>query len=287
MNEHQLSIFSTGHQFLEGPRWQDGSLWASDFFTKTVKRFAADGSHQTVVEVEGAPSGLGFLPDGSVLVVSQADKCVLKVAPDGTQSVHADFSQFAGGIGNDMLVTKAGHAYVGNFGFALGEEDPKTTRLVHVDPSGKVLQVGGELLFPNGMAIQNGSVLLVAETWNHRITAFDIAADGSLSNQRAWAQLEDAYHPDGIALDADGGVWFGNALTLEEDSGFHRVVEGGEITDKVRNPGAWSVACAFGGDDLDTLYMTCNTTTLEEFHVGKSSAAIATAKVGCKGAPAA
>lgn len=287
MNQHELSIFSTGHEFLEGTRWHDGSLWASDFFTKTVKRFAADGSHQTVVEVDGAPSGLGFLPDGSVLVVSQADKRVLKVEHDGTQSVHADFSQFAGGIGNDMLVTTAGHAYVGNFGFALGEEEPKTTRLVHVDPNGKVQQVGGELLFPNGMAIQNGSVLLVAETWNHRITAFDIAADGSLSNQRAWAQLDDAYHPDGIALDADGGVWFGNALTLEEDSGFYRVVEGGEITDKVRNPGAWSVACAFGGANLDTLYMTCNTTTLEEFHFGKSSAAIATAKVGRKGAHAA
>ena len=270
MNVHELTIFSTGHQFLEAPRWQDESLWASDFFAKTVKRFAADGSYQTVAEVEGAPSGLGFLPDGSALVVSQADKCILEVSPDGTQRVHADFSQFAGGIGNDMLVTKAGHAYVGNFGFALGEEDPKTTRLVHVDPSGEGRQVGGELLFPNGMAIQNGSVLLVAE-----------------SNQRAWAQLDDAYHPDGIALDADGGVWFGNALTLEEDSGFYRVVEGGEITDKVSNPGAWSVACAFGGDNLDTLYMTCNTTTLEEFHVGKSSAAIATAKVGRSGAPAA
>ena len=286
MNEHELSILSTGHQFLEAPRWQDGSLWASDFFTKTVKRFAADGSFQTVVEVEGAPSGLGFLPDGSALVVSQADKCVLKVAVDGTQSVHADFSQFAGGIGNDMLVMEAGDAYVGNFGFALGEEDPKTTRLVHVDPSGGCRQVGGELLFPNGMAVQNDSVLLVAETWNHRITAFDIAADGSLGNQRTWGQLEDPYHPDGIALDADGGVWFGNALTLEEGSGFYRVVEGGEITDKVANPGAWSVACAFGGEDLDTLYMTCNTTTLEDFHVGKSSAAIATAKVGRKGAPA-
>ncbi len=110
MYEHELTIFSTGHQFLEAPRWRDESLWASDFFAKTVKRFAADGSYQTVVEVEGAPSGLGFLPDGSALVVSQADKCILKVSPDGTQSMHADFSQFAGGIGNDMLVTKVGHA---------------------------------------------------------------------------------------------------------------------------------------------------------------------------------
>ncbi|MFC4945862.1 SMP-30/gluconolactonase/LRE family protein [Pseudonocardia sp. GCM10023141] len=175
---------------MEGLRWQEGGLWSSDSFTKAVKRFAADGSHQTVVEVEGSPSGLGFLPDGSVLVVSQADKSVLKVAPDGTPTVHADFSQFAGGIGNDMLVTKAGHAYVGNLGFALGEENPETTRLVHVGPS-------------------------------------------------------------------------------------------------VRNPGAWSDACAFGGDDLDTLYMTCNTTTVEEFNVGKSSAAIATAKVGRKGSAAA
>jgi sugar lactone lactonase YvrE len=285
MEEHKATIFSKDHKFLEALRWHDGSLWASDFFTRTIKRFSADGSYETVAEIAGTPSGLGFLADGSVVVVSQVDASIRRLMADGSESIYADFSEFAGGIGNDMIVTGAGHAYVGNFGFALGAEDPKTTRLVHVDPNRNVRQVGGDVLFPNGMAITADSVLLLAETWNHRITAFDIAGDGSLSNQRVWAQLDESLHPDGIALDADGGVWFGNALSLGEDSGFYRVVENGEITDKVPMAGAWAVACAFGGDDLETLYMSCNTTTLAEFHDGISSAQIATAIVGRRGAP--
>ncbi|WAL49414.1 SMP-30/gluconolactonase/LRE family protein [Rhodococcus pyridinivorans] len=286
MREHRSAVFSTGHQFLEGLRWHHGKLWASDFFSKTVKTFNADGSYTDVAEVEGSPSGLGFLDDGSVLVVSQMDRTVVRIGPDGTQSVHADFSQYAGGIGNDMIVTGKGDAYVGNFGFALGEEDPKTTRLVHVSADGSINPVGGEVLFPNGMAITPDRVLLTAQTWRHCITAFDIQEDGSLANERIWAQLDDSVHPDGIALDADGGVWFGNALTLESDSGFYRVVEGGEITDRVAIDGAWSVTCAFGGDDLRTLYMACNVTTLEEFHDGKSTSVVATANVGYKGSPA-
>ncbi|QSE72317.1 SMP-30/gluconolactonase/LRE family protein (plasmid) [Rhodococcus sp. PSBB049] len=286
MREHHSAVFSTGHQFLEGLRWHNGKLWASDFFSKTVKTFNADGSYTDVAVVEGSPSGLGFLDDGSVLVVSQADRTVLRIEPDCTQSVHADFSQYAGGIGNDMIVTGNGDAYVGNFGFALGEEDPKTTRLVHVAADGSVSPVGGEVLFPNGMVITPDGVLLTAQTWRHCITAFDIQEDGSLANERIWAQLDDALHPDGIALDAGGGVWFGNALTLKSDSGFYRVVEGGEITDKVPIDGSWAVTCAFGGDDLGTLYMACNVTTLEEFHEGKSTAVVATANVGHRGSPA-
>ncbi|MBC2640759.1 MULTISPECIES: SMP-30/gluconolactonase/LRE family protein [unclassified Rhodococcus (in: high G+C Gram-positive bacteria)] len=286
MKEHESVIFSKDHKFLEGLRWHDGHLWASDFFTKSVKRLASDGSSfETIAEIAGAPSGLGFLDDGSILVVSQADATIRRLTTGGSDSLYADFSSYAGGIGNDMIVTNSGHAYVGNFGFALGAEDPRPTHLVHVDPTGIVESVGGDVLFPNGMAITPDSVLLLAETWNHRITAFDIVDDGSLANQRVWAQLDESLHPDDIALDTDGGVWFGNALTLAEDSGFYRVIEGGEITDKVPVPGAWAVSCTFGGNSLDTLYMSCNTTTLDEFHEGHSSARITTANVGRRGAP--
>lgn len=286
MPSHTLTPFASGHQFLEALRWHDGALWASDFFSKKVLTFAADGSATTVAEIPGAPSGLGFLPDGSVLVVSQADRAVLRIAPDGTTSPYADFAAIADGPGNDLLVTPDGHAYAGNFGFAIGAEDPKPTALAHIDPQRGVHRVDSDVLFPNGMAVTGGGVLLLAETFRHRISAFDIATDGSLSGQRVWAQLADSFHPDGITLDTEGGVWFGNALTTDEGSGFYRVVEGGETTDVVPVPGAQAVACAFGGDDLATLYMTCNKTTLEDFVHGRSSASIAVADVGRRGAAA-
>jgi sugar lactone lactonase YvrE len=284
MNTHTSTPFASGHQFLEALRWHDGRLWSSDFFGKGVLRFDSDGTPEVVAHIDGAPSGLGFLDDGSVLVVSQADATVGRIAADGTVSTYADFSAFAGGGGNDMLVTSNGHAYVGNFGFVPGVEDPKPTTLVHIDPQGQVEPTGGDVVFPNGMAVTADGVLLVAETYIHRITAFDISEDGSLSNQRAWAQLDDPMHPDGIALDTDGGVWFGNAMAAPEDSGFYRCVEGGEITDVVPVPDAWAIACAFGGERLDTLYMSCNKTTVEQFVAGTSSATIVAANVGRTGA---
>jgi sugar lactone lactonase YvrE len=283
MNLHPATQFASGHQFLEGLRWHDGALWASDFFSKKVLTFAADGTASIVAEIAGAPSGLGFLDDGSTLVVSQADATIQRIAPDGSISEYADFSKIASGPGNDLLVTAEGHAYVGNFGFHLGQ-DPAPTALAHVAPGGAVTRVDSDVLFPNGMAVLDGTILLLAETFRSCISAFDIGADGELSNQRVWAQLDETFHPDGIALDNDGGVWFGNALALGDPSGFYRVVEGGDITDKVPVPDAQAIACAFGGDDLGTLYMSCNATTLEEFVQGKSTAAIATAQVGRTGA---
>lgn len=285
MQLHTPIEFASGHQFLEGLRWHDGALWASDFFSRKVLTFATDGTATTVAEIPGAPSGLGFLADGSTLVVSQADATVVRIAPDGSLSPYADFSGVAGGPGNDMLVTADGHAYVGNFGFTIGAEDPKPTALAHIDPHGTLSRVEGDVLFPNGMAVAPDGTLLLAETFRHRITAYDIEPDGSLSNQRVWAQLDETLNPDGIALDSDGGVWFGNALTTGDDSGFYRVVAGGEITDKVPVTGAQAIACVFGGDGLSTLYMSCNATTLEEFVQGQSKAVVATAEVGRRGSP--
>ncbi|GEL22893.1 gluconolactonase [Pseudonocardia sulfidoxydans NBRC 16205] len=282
---HRLTELASGHRFLEGLRWHESALWASDFFAGTVLTFAPDGVATTVAEVPGAPSGLGFLPDGTPLVVSQADATVQRIGPDGSLSIYADFSPLAGGPGNDLLVAPDGHAYVGNFGFAVGTEEPKPTALAHIDPLGAVHRVDGEVLFPNGMALAADGRLLLAETFLHRITAYDRATDGTLSNQQVWAQLPETFMPDGIALDTDGGVWFGNALTTGDDAGFFRVVEGGELTDKVPVTGAQAVACAFGGDDLATLYMSCNATTLEEFVQGQSKGAIATASVGRTGLP--
>ena len=277
--------FASGHQFLESLRWHDGQLWASDFFGGTVMTFGADGIATTITTVPGAPSGLGFLPDGTTLVVSQTDATIQRINADGSLSTYANFSHIAGGPGNDLLVTATGHAYAGNFGFAVGSEDPKPTHLAHIDPQGHVGAVDGDVLFPNGMVITPHGALLVAETFRHRITAYDIGADGTLSGQRVWAQLDDLYNPDGIALDSDGGIWFGNALTLGELSGFYRVTEGGELTDKIPTPTSQAIACAFGGDDLSTLYLACNTTSMEDFLQGRSAGQIMTASIGRDGAP--
>lgn len=279
------TAFAAGHKFLEGLRWHDGRLWASDFFSGEVLNFAADGTSTTIATIPGAPSGLGFHADGTTLVVSQADATIQRIGTDGSLSTYADFSHLAGGPGNDLLVSPEGHAYVGNFGFHMATEEPKPTVLAHVDPSGGVRPVDGDVLFPNGMSIAPDGVLLLAETFRHRITAYDIGNDGSLSGQRVWAQLEDSFMPDGIALDSDGGVWFGNALNLGDASGFYRVLEGGELTDKIPTPTAQAITCAFGGDDLNTLYLACNTTSLEEFVQGRSDGQIMIAKVGRSGVP--
>lgn len=285
MKLHTPTGFATGHQFLEGLRWHDGALWASDFFAGTVLTFAPDGDAATVARVPGAPSGLGFLPDGTPLVVSQTDATIQRIGTDGALSTYADFSDIAGGPGNDLLVTSDGHAYAGNFGFAVGTEDPRPTALAHVDPHGTVRRVEGDVLFPNGMALTSDGRLLLAETFLHRITAYHRAPDGTLSDPHVWAQLPETFMPDGIAHDTAGGVWFGNALTTGDDAGFYRVVEGGELTDKVAVTGAQAVACTFGGEDLATLYMSCNATTVEEFVQGRSTGTVATASVGRRGTP--
>lgn len=207
MKQHEATELSSGHGFLEAPRWHEGKLWLSDFFRKQVLTITENGAVEQVMEVENSPSGLGFLSDGSLLVVSQHDRSVLRRATDGSVSTYADLSAIAGGIANDMLVTPSDHAYVGNFGFALGQEDPRTTHLAHIRPDGTVDTVAGDVLFPNGMGLlPDGTTLVLAETLAHKLSAFDVAADGSLTNYRLWAQLPDTINPDGITVDSDGGV---------------------------------------------------------------------------------
>jgi len=284
MKQHTTTDLSDGHGFLEAPRWHDGKLWLSDFFRKHVLTISDDGTVEKVLDVEDSPSGLGFLSDGSMLVVSQHDRTVLRHAADGSVSVHADISEVAGGIANDMLVTESGDAYVSNFGFDLGHEDPRTTHLAHVRPDGTVAAVPADVLFPNGMGVlPGGSTLVLSETLAHRISAFTIADDGSLTNHRVWAELPETLNPDGMAVDSDGGVWIANALTEGPESGFYRVEEGGEITDVIYVPDAWGVACAFGAADKDVLYLVCNATTLERFGQGDSRGMVRTAHVGRRG----
>lgn len=284
MKTHKFAEFSAGHVFLEAPRWHDGKLWLSDFFRRHVITVAADGAVEKVVDVPNSPSGLGFLADGSVLIVSRYDHKLLRLTPDGTLKVHADLAPFCGGDANDMLVIKGGHAYVGNFGFDLaGGAEPTTTHLIHVTPGGEVSAVPGDVSFPNGVA-QAGKTIFVAETLGHRISAYDLHPDGTLTNYREWAPLPETHNPDGITVDSDGGVWYGNALTEGPEAGFYRVEEGGTVTDSILIDDGWGVACTFGGPNNDVLYLVTNDTNLPDFSNEKSKGYVRTASVGRRGA---
>ncbi len=256
-------VVAEGLYFGEGPRWHDGRLWFSDFYDHAVKTFRADEGVRTVIELEDQPSGLGWLPDGRMLVVAMQSRQVLVV--DGTSvSVHADLSDIAGFHCNDMVVDAQGRAYVGNFGFdldrALADQgvesvlvDHPTATLARIDPDGTVTAAAEGLHFPNGSVITpGGSTLIVAETLGLRLSAFDIAADGSLSNQRVWADLG-GRAPDGICLDAEGMIWVANPLAPEcflvaEDP------SAGDVIDVVVTSQP-CFACMLGGDDGRDLFM--------------------------------
>jgi sugar lactone lactonase YvrE len=244
------TVVVRGLAFAEAPRWHDGKLWYSDFYTHKVYCLGTDGQPREVAEVPGRPSGLGWLPDGRLLVVSMTDRRLLRLDPEGLATV-ADLSALADFDCNDMVVDCQGRAYVGNFGFDLiGRAPVKPTVLVLVTPDGQARVVADDLLFPNGCVITpDGATLIVAETFGKRLTAFDIGADGSLSNRRLWADLGDA-SPDGICLDAEGAVWVASPPT----SCFLRVKQGGGIAERIAVQDQ-AIACALGGADRRTLYM--------------------------------
>lgn len=243
-------IVATDVAFGEAPRWHDGAFWYSDMHGDRVHRLTASGP-ASVCEVPMRPSGLGWLPDGRMLVVSMADKRVLRQEADGSLVTHADLSGTVPRRLNDMVVDRRGRAYVGNFGFELDEEAPCPTVLVRVDPDGASRVVADELMFPNGMAISaDGATLVVAETYGGRLSAFDIAADGGLANRRVWAQLADGAVPDGICLDAEGAIWVASPTTHD----CLRVREGGEVLERI-SIGRGAYACMLGGADRSTLYV--------------------------------
>jgi sugar lactone lactonase YvrE len=275
-----MTTVADGFHFLEAPRWRDGRLWFSDFYGYIVRSMREDGSDvREEATVPGQPSGLGWLPDGRLLVVSMRDRKVLRREPDGTLSVHGDLSSHATGYTNDMAVDAQGRAYVGNFGFDLMGGAPLEPAAMHrVDPDGQVTEVADDLWFPNGCAITDENVLLVVETWGNRVSAFDVTDSGQLVNRRIWAefgplptergvaeslaQLQVA--GDGACLDAEGALWIADAI----GDRLIRVVEGGTITDEIR-PGSPVYACVLGGATGTTLFACA----APDFHEGPRKAA--------------
>jgi sugar lactone lactonase YvrE len=278
------SVLLDGLVFPECPRWHQGKLWFSDMAGHKVLTVDAKGRSEVIALVQ-RPAGLGFLPDGRLLMVSEADPFLRRFDPDGLHTV-ADLSSLGSVVLNDMVVDKEGRAYIGDDAFDMAAgTPPRPGRLILAAPDGDPRVVAEGLSFPNGMVITpDGKTLIAAETIGRRLTAFDVAADGSLTARRLFADLgvigPTGILPDGICLDGEGAVWVASLATSE----FVRVTEGGAISQRIPVPGKWAVACTLGGEDRRTLFLCTARTTPEDLAQGKSAGSIETMRVDVPGA---
>ncbi|TGX49094.1 gluconolactonase [Sphingomonas gei] len=282
MVELELVSFADGFILPEGPRWHDGHLWISDIFGKAVYRIDPSGKRDLVAEVPGMPSGLGFLSDGTVLVASMEDRTVHRIN-DGKLEPYADLADIATGHLNDMMVDEADRAYVGNFGYDFFNGAPiAPAKLALIEPGQPARVVADDLIFPNGsVLIDDGRTFVIAETFANRLTAYRRAADGSLSDRRIYADLG-SISPDGLAVDAEDGIWAASFTTGE----FVRVLDGGTITHRIACPGMITLACALGGPDGHTLYCMAYSGTVEDAFAGETYGAVWTTRVPIGAKPA-
>lgn len=246
----ELQTLLTGLAFGESPRWYNGRLWFSDFGAQEVVAVDLEGKKEVIAHIPGAPMGLGFLPDGRLLIVSMRDGLLLRREHNGKLVVHADLSKLSPYPWSDLVVDGQGNAYIGNLGFNFPEGEFAPGILALVTPDGSVQQVADGCTFANGMVVTpDNSTLILAETYGHRLTAFDIDADGSLSNYRLWADLGNA-SPDGICLDSENAVWYAEVPAKQ----CVRVHEGGQIVQTV-NLDRGCFACMLGGTERKTLFL--------------------------------
>lgn len=248
MREPQTLL--TGLAFGESPRWHEDRLWLSDWGAYEALAVDTAGNSEVVASLPSFPSCIDFLRDGRLLVVSANDGRLLRREPDGSLVTYADLSQLADHPWNEVVVDGRDNSYVNNIGFDFPGGEPAPGTIVLVTPDGSARQVADGLWFPNGMAVTpDNATLIVAESYAHRLTAFDIVADGSLFNPRCWADLGDGV-PDGICLDADTAIWCGDVPHQRAV----RVREGGEVLQTIElDRGCF--ACALGGADRRTLFL--------------------------------
>ncbi|MFC5139138.1 SMP-30/gluconolactonase/LRE family protein [Actinomycetospora rhizophila] len=267
MADRDVSKVAEGFTYTEGPRWYNGRLYFVDFYTYSVNVVNPDGSVEEVAHVEQQPSGLGWLPDGRMLIVSMKDRKVLRQEADGTLVEHADIAHLCTGHANDMVVAPNGQAYIGHFGFDLmGGADHEFASVILVDTDGKAQTVAEGLSFPNGMVITpDERTLIVNELFGNRVSAFDIKSDGTLGPRRDFAAYDDlgdekSWHkrverstiiPDGLTLDAEGAVWVADCAHQRAV----RIAEGGKILDEVSTAPYGVFAVGLGGDDGRTLFL--------------------------------
>ena len=255
-----LDVLASGFAYAEDPRWHDGRLYFSDMYGGKVHSVDSSGTVETVLDLnEAAPSGLGFMPNGDLLVVSMFERRLLRVGQSGITK-HANLTPLASHSINDMVVDRVGRAYVGQSGFDYwAGEEARPSPLIAVEPDGSVSVAAADLLVANGVVItEDGQTLIVAETLGHRMSAFDIDASGKLSNRRIFAVLPDGHMPDGICLDAKGGVW----AACPSGLGVARFERGGLLTHIVPLPEPHrAFACMLGGADRRTLFICTSQTS--------------------------
>jgi sugar lactone lactonase YvrE len=258
---YELTTLLDGGDFFEGPRWHDGQWYVSDMYGKKVFTVTTDGKAEKLVDVPGNPSGLGFLPDGSLLIVSMHDYALLRRSPEGEVTVHADLSGRVPGHLNDMVVDAEGRAWVGNIGFPTEQWDDDhpekmpATVLMRVDLDGTATEVADGLRVPNGTVITpDGKTLIIGEALGFRYTEFTINDDGTLSEGRLWGQLPSTSAPDGCTMDAEGHIWMADPYGAV----CRRLKPGGETVDVIEAPEGMSIfACMLGGDDGRTMLLCC------------------------------
>lgn len=265
-----------GVDFAEGPRWHDGRLWYSDFHQRAIYSVGTAGDRQVEHgDLPDRPSGLGWLPDGSLLAVFMTQRRLVRFGVDGSHHEHADLSGVAAWHCNDMVVSGSGVAYVGNFGFDLeGRGSFATADLALVRPDGTVEVAAEGMRFPNGSVITpDGRTLVVGQSFGGDHVAFTIADDGTLHDRRTWAAVPGTA-PDGCTMDAAGGIWFADAI----GSQVVRVEEGGRVTHRVATPQP-TFACMLGGDDGRTLFAMCAPGSHPDECAGKAAGTIRSMRV--------
>src|SRR5438132_1452443 len=248
--EMKTTVLVEHLSFPESPRWHDDRLWFSDWGAQEVIAVDLKGKSEVITRIQSFPFCIDFLPDGRLLVVSARDQLLLRMEPDGSLVTHAILSSLSDHPWNEIVVDGRGNAYINNIGFDFPGGEFATGIIALVTPDGSTRQVADGVAFPNGMVVTpDNATLIVAESYGKRLTAFDITADGSLSNRRVWADL-DGGSPDGICLDAENAVWYGDVPNKR----CVRVREGGEVLQTVElDRGCF--ACTLGGADRSTLFM--------------------------------
>jgi sugar lactone lactonase YvrE len=246
----ELQTLLTGLAFGESPRWHNGRLWFSDFGAQEVVAVDLSGKKEVIAHVPGAPMGLGFLPDGRLLIVSMRDGLLLRREHDGKLVVHASLRHLSRYPWSDLVVDGRGNAYIGNLGFNFPGGEFAPGLLALVTPDGSVRQVADGFAFPNGIVVTpDNKTLIIAESYAHKLTAFDIDATGELSNRRTWAELGGDF-PDGICLDSENAVWYAEVPAKH----CVRVGEGGQIVQTV-DLDRGCFASMLGGTDRKTLFL--------------------------------
>ena len=246
----ELQTLMTDIVFGESPRWHDDRLWFSDWGAQEIIALDLEGNSEVIIRMPSFPFCIDWLADGRLLIVLASDRLLLRREHDGSLVTHTDLSSLSEHPWNDIVVDGRGNAYIGNtgFDFPAGEFAPGILALV--TPDGSARQVADGVAFPNGIVVTpDNSTLIVAESYANSLTAFDIAADGSLSNRRVWADLDNGV-PDGICLDAEGAIWYGDVPNKR----CVRVREGGEVLQTIElDRGCF--ACMLGGVDRRTLFL--------------------------------